>query len=97
MGEMRILGREGDVTLTWDPKDDDSVAKAKAEFKRLKEDGYDFLQVEETKGKRVDRFSKNAGQLIAAPGSKSKADKVTGKRPKAMAGGPNAQVSRPIG
>lgn len=96
MGEMRILGPEGDIKLDWDPNDSESVDKAKTEFKRLKEDGYDFFAVEETKGKRVERFDKKIGKLIAAPGSKTKADKTAGTRPKAMAGGPNTNVSRPL-
>lgn len=97
MGEIRVLNRQGDVKVEWDPADADSVTKAKKEFEQLKKDGYEFFEVSEAKGKRVERFSKKHGKLIAAPGVKTATDKKTGSRPRAQAGGPNTQVVEPVG
>lgn len=94
MGQITILNDQGDVKLEWDPKDKESTAKAKAEFDRLREDGFELYEVVESKGKPVTRFNKNAGRLLAAPGAKTKADKVTGARPRAMSGGPVAVRAR---
>lgn len=90
MGEMRVLSRDGDIRVEWDPKDTDSVTKAHEEWKRLKDDGYEFFEVTETKGKRVTRFDKKIGKVIAAPGVKTKAERGTAAKPRAMSGGPNA-------
>lgn len=94
MGEMRVLNQSGDITVIWDEDDQESVDKAKAEYDRLKKDGYEFYEVAEAKGKRVKRWSKKHGKLIAAPGAQSATDKAKGKRGKAMSGGPNAQLVR---
>jgi hypothetical protein len=91
MGEIRVLNESGDESIAWDPADSEQVAKAKAEFDRLKGDGYRFYAVEETKGREVARFDKKLGRLIAAPGGKTSADKERGARPRAMAGGPTAR------
>lgn len=88
MGEMRVLTKAGDIAIEWDPDDADSVSQARGEWKRLKEAGYEFFEKIGKKAKRVTRFSKKLGKVVAAPGAQSKADKKTGKRPKAMAGGP---------
>lgn len=94
MGKMNVMGPEGDIIVEWDAADPDSVAKAKAEWDRLKKDGYEFFEPVESKGKRVKRFSKHLGRVIAAPGTKKAADKKAGTRRKAMAGGPNASLVR---
>lgn len=93
MGEMKVMTQAGDITVSWDPDDADSVEKAKAEWDRLKKDGYEFYEVTESKGKRLKSFSKNKGKVIAAPGVKKAADKKAGTRRKANAGGPNAQTN----
>jgi hypothetical protein len=43
MGEMEILDPSGHLSLTWDAANPESVAKAGAEFARLKEAGYTFF------------------------------------------------------
>lgn len=95
MGEMRVLTEKGDERLEWDPADAEQVKKAKAEFARLKKDGYRFYAVEtvEKAGKPVDRFDKRLGKIIAAPGARSAADKKAEARPRAMAGGPNSRAA----
>jgi hypothetical protein len=92
MGEMRILTAEGDETLEWDPDDKESVKKASDRFLRLRKEGYEFFTVEQTKGKPVKRFDKRLGRVIAAPGGKTQADRETGTRSRAMAGGPTARA-----
>lgn len=93
MGEMRVLTEKGDERIEWDPADAAQVEKARAEFARLKKDGYRFYEVAETPGKPVERFSKGLGRLIAAPGARSAADKAAGARPRAMAGGPVSRTA----
>ena len=93
MGELRVLNSQGDITVTWDPADSESCEKAKKEWDRLKADGYEFFEPVETKSKRVTRFSKKLGKVIAAPGAKTTVDKEQGTRPKAMGGGPLEQVA----
>jgi hypothetical protein len=93
MGELRIMGKAGDTVIEWDPEDAEQSERAREEFKRLKDEGFEFYEVENARGKRVKRFSPKLGKVIAAPGTKTKADKKTGKRPKAMAGGPNARMT----
>lgn len=88
MGEITVLNKMGDEKLEWDPNDKEAVKAAKKEFNRLKKEGYNFYEVEERAGKQVTSFSKNLGRLIAAPGARSTADKRSGARPLASAGGP---------
>ena len=90
MGQLRVMGPQGDITIEWDPSDGESVAKAREEWKTLKEQGFDFF----AEGKQVKRFSKKLAKVVAAPGVRKKAEKKEGKRPKAMSGGP---LSEPVG
>lgn len=93
MGEMRILNQHGDERLDWNPDDAKDVARAKGEFERLKGEGYHFYEVVDTKGRKVTKFSAKAGKLIAAPGGRKEADKSSGERSRAMAGGPTARFA----
>lgn len=95
MGEIRVLTQQGDERLEWDPNDKESTAKAKAEFDRLKKEGFLFYEVAEARGRPVEKFSKKLGKVIAAPGARSDANKRAGTRQRAMAGGPNT-VTRPL-
>lgn len=94
MGSMTILNRTGDETLEWDPAHQESIDTAQAKFDDLKKQGYNFYETVETRGKQVTKFDPKAGKLIAAPGAKSASDKQTGKRGRAMAGGPVASTHR---
>lgn len=91
MGEMTVLDQSGDITIEWDPDNSESVEKAKAEWDRLKADGYEFFEPVESKGKRLTRFDKKKAKVIAAPGVQTAQDKAKGTRGKAMAGGPLPQ------
>lgn len=92
MGQLVVLNASGDETLEWDPADKDSVKKAKAEYDRLKKDGFEFFTVEQTKGKKITRFDKKLGRVIAAPGGRTESNKRTGARPRAMSGGPTLRA-----
>jgi len=74
VGELRTLCAEGDLRLRWDPKAPEQVAKARAEFDRLKKAGYLLFKVKpfsRKPGAEVKEFGKTDGQLIAdfAPGA----------------------------
>jgi len=96
MGEMRVMGPEGDITIKWDPNDAESVAKAEAEFEHLKTAGMEFFTPGSGKGnRRRKKFDPSLGTIIAAPGVAKKEERKaapgsTAKRPKAMRGGPVA-------
>lgn len=88
MIEFIVLSRAGDETLAWDPNNAEESKAAAAKFAELAEQGYEFYEVAETRGRRVTEFSPSFGRLIAAPGGRSKKDKKAGARPHAMSGGP---------
>jgi len=60
--ELSILGRAGDIKLTWDKDDPESVAKARAEIARLKQAGYMFYIVD---GSPADEIAAGNGELTA--------------------------------
>jgi predicted HAD superfamily phosphohydrolase YqeG len=92
MGQLNVMCDKGDKIVEWDENDPESVKRAESEWKKLKEKGYEFFEAVEAKGKRVKRFSKKLGKVIAAPGVKKPADKKRGTRQAAMAGGPNHRL-----
>ena len=96
MGLILVLNESGDERIEWDPDDAAQVRAANKEFKRLKKDGYLFYEVQETKGRKVDRFDKKLGKLVAAPGGQTTKDKTTGTRSRAMSGGPVAAASTTV-
>lgn len=82
MGEIAILNQKGDELVEWDPADEESTKKANEQFDKLQKEGYEFFEVENAKGKKVKKFKKGLGKVIASPAAK----KAKGK--KAMGGGP---------
>lgn len=97
MGTIQVLCDEGDISIVWNQDDETSTKNAAEEFKRLKADGYELYAPGEggQRGKRLQRFSKKLGAIIAAPGVKTEEDKTQGTRRKAMGGGPVAESSFP--
>lgn len=93
MGRMNVMTDAGDITVTWDPDDPAKVEQAKAEWDRLKSDGYEFFVPGEPKAKRVKRWDPTRAHVIAAPGVQSPAERKDPAMPRsrAMAGGPNAE------
>lgn len=95
MGQMRVIDQTGDTTIEWDPSDKESTEKAKEQFKKLKDEGYEFFEVKTARGKQVKRFSKKLGKVLAAPApAKNEAQKRGGK---ALAGGPLDTAVRGLG
>lgn len=91
MGEMRIMGRAGDVKLEWTVTDGESTERAKKEWDKLKAAGFEFfLPVEgDAPPKRVRKWDPDRGVVIAAPGVQKPGDAKTGTRSEAMSGGPS--------
>ena len=69
MGQLRVMGAEGDVKTTWDTAKPDEVAEAKAQFDRLIAKGYQAYAVKGNgdKGERIREFDPDAGRIILAP------------------------------
>ena len=69
MGEMRTLGREGDVKTVWDPGNVDEVAAAKQTFDDLRKKGYLAFAVKRNgdKGEQIREFDPDAAKVILAP------------------------------
>ncbi len=69
MGEMRTLGREGDVKQVWDPANADEVAAARRVFDDLRGKGFLAFAVKRAgeKGKQIREFDPDAGKIILAP------------------------------
>ena len=70
MGEMSILGSEGDTKVIWDPKNSDESEAAKAQFDILAKKGFKAYKVDknhEKTGKPLSKFDKKAGKLIMVP------------------------------
>ena len=63
MGSLAVLSRRGDDPIVWDPKDPESVAKAKKEFDDLRAKGYSAFYEK----KRMDEFDPAAGKVVMAP------------------------------
>ena len=68
-GEMRVMGKEGDLRVTWNSRDTDEVAAARAQFDDLR--GKRFLAFRVTgdggKGEQITEFDADAQKLILAP------------------------------
>lgn len=86
MGEIRIITsmaqdevrklpphmrRSGDTKVIWDPKNDDEVEAAEAQFDVLIKKGFRAFKVDKEgkkKGGAIKTFDKKAGKLIMVPG-----------------------------
>lgn len=68
MGEMRTIGKEGDVKAIWDKDNKDEVAAAEETFNRLKKKGYFGYTVKANgkKGDVLDKFDPDAEKIIMA-------------------------------
>lgn len=70
MGEMRILGVEGDTKVIWDPKNEDEVDAAEAQFNSLIKKGFSAFEVGisgRKTSKKVEEFDPDLGKLIMVP------------------------------
>lgn len=55
---LEVMDPTGHLTLSWNPDDPESVAKAGAEFERLKEAGYAFFSTTDENAAGVKRLTK---------------------------------------
>lgn len=70
MGQFRILNRKGDEPLTWDPKNPEEVAQARAFFAEKVKEGSKIYKVDKTPrrtGDPVTEFDPEVGEYLVAP------------------------------
>lgn len=69
MGEMSILNASGDTKVIWDPKNEDEVEAAEAQFDTLMDKGFTAYKVKKDgkKGKVIKEFDPKAGKIIMVP------------------------------
>lgn len=70
LGEMAVMGKEGDTKIIWDKSKKVEVDNAKASFDRLIKEGYSAYSVSGEKGdkdKQVREFDPNAERYIFVP------------------------------
>ena len=69
MGTMHVLDRKGDTKVIWDPKNEDEVEAAEAQFDTLIDRGFLAFSVKKDgkKGKQIDEFDPKAGKIIMVP------------------------------
>jgi len=69
MGEMAVLGKEGDTKFMWDPKVDFEVDDARARFDKYIKEGYLAFHVDKegNKAKPMKKFDPKAGKIILTP------------------------------
>ena len=69
MGELRIMGPEGDTKVIWDSENDDEVEAAEAQFDTLIDKGFLAYKVKKDgdKGSKIKKFDSEAGKIIMSP------------------------------
>jgi len=69
MGEMAILGKEGDTKVVWDPENEDEVSAAEAQFDTLISRKFLAFKVKKNgeKGAQIKKFDPEAGMIILCP------------------------------
>lgn len=67
MGVLRILGRSGDVTVTWDPRVREDVEETRRRFDDIVEHGYLVFDLDPVtkEGHQVRTFDPNASEMRA--------------------------------
>jgi hypothetical protein len=67
MGVLRILGPQGDTTLTWDPKAPEEVEEVRRRFEEIVREGYLVFELdpETRQAERVHRFDPEQKELRA--------------------------------
>lgn len=69
MGELRILGTDGDIRVTWNAGSADEIARAKRAFDEKREEG--FLATRTTRqgieGQRIHAFDPEAEVIFLIP------------------------------
>lgn len=63
--KMIVLNREGDFSVDWDPKAQDEIKRAIAEFESLRNRGYVAFPSEG--GARLDSFDPDQKEIVMVP------------------------------
>jgi hypothetical protein len=68
VGDMRVMGREGDARIMWDPSKPVEVEHARRMFDDMRAKGYNAYSVKEKgdKGEVVRTFDPKAAKVILA-------------------------------
>ena len=66
MGELCVLGVEGDTKIMWDVDSEKEWEAAKEQFNLLVKKGFNAFRVDKEgdKGRRLERFEESAGKII---------------------------------
>lgn len=69
MGEMAVMGPEGDTKLIWNKESKDEVENARRTFCDLTGKGYTAYAVKKDgeKGKKIEAFDPDAEKIILVP------------------------------
>jgi hypothetical protein len=69
MGEMAILGKEGDTKVIWDPNNEDELEAAEDQFDSLIEKGFKAFKVDKEGNKTtsIKKFNPSLGKIILVP------------------------------
>jgi len=72
MGEMRVMGVEGDLKSVWDPNSETETEAIRKQFNDLKKKGMVAYRVDKKgeKGALMEEFDEDAGKIIFAPAMK---------------------------
>ena len=69
MGELAIMGKEGDTKVIWDVENEDEVEAAEAQFDALMDKGFSAFKVKKNgdPGVQIRKFKADAGKIIMVP------------------------------
>ncbi len=68
MGQLSVMGREGDTKVVWDAERDEEVKNARRTFDDLRKKGYWAYEVEkDRKGSLITKFDPGIEEMILAP------------------------------
>lgn len=69
MGELAIMGKEGDTKTMWNPDNPDEVTVAQETFARWKAKGFAMYKTNAAgdKGEQIREFDASYGKIIAVP------------------------------
>ena len=69
MGSMRVMGRTGDIKITWDPENAVEVSRAREVFNENIKKGWAAFQVKRAggKGKQVKEFDPQVEEILFVP------------------------------
>ena len=69
MGEMSVMGKEGDTKVIWDPDNEDEVATAERSYNDLIKKRFKAFSVKARgqKGEQMDEWDPDEGKIIMVP------------------------------